>query len=79
MLQVYVILLLIFSGLLLGFGPQAADEGRKLAAALPGLLDQMSEIDIISRIAGKHPSGCPSSNLAWPRRSSKISSRDCRS
>ncbi|PYY13719.1 MAG: hypothetical protein DMG61_12435 [Acidobacteria bacterium] len=53
-LQVYVILLLIISGVLLGIGPQVADEGRKLAAALPGLLDQMSANDIITRIAGKH-------------------------
>src|SRR5947199_2049635 len=53
-LQVYVILLLIITGVLLGIGPRVADEGRKLATALPSLLDRMSANDIITRIAGKH-------------------------
>jgi predicted PurR-regulated permease PerM len=53
-LQVYVLLLLIIGGVLLGIGPRVADEGRKLANALPSLLDQMSASDIITRFAGKH-------------------------
>jgi predicted PurR-regulated permease PerM len=44
-LQVYVLLLLIISGVISGIGPRVADEGRKLAAALPGLLDQMPVAD----------------------------------
>ena len=53
-LQVYVILLLIISGVLLGIGSRVADEGRRLAAALPGLLDQMSSGRIVSQFGGKH-------------------------
>ena len=53
-LQVYVILLLIISGVLLGIGPRVADEGRKLATALPGLLDQMSSGKIVTQLGGKH-------------------------
>src|ERR1043166_2109058 len=46
-LQVYLILLLIIIGVLWGIGPRVADEGRKLTAALPGLLDQMSSGKIV--------------------------------
>jgi predicted PurR-regulated permease PerM len=53
-LQVYLILLLIISGIVLGIGPRIADEGRKLAAALPGLLDQMSSGRIVTQLGGKH-------------------------
>ena len=53
-LQVYLILLLIISGVLLGIGPRVADEGRKLATALPGLLDQMSSGKIVTQLGGKH-------------------------
>jgi predicted PurR-regulated permease PerM len=53
-LQVYLILLLIISGIILGIGPRVADEGRKLAAALPGLLDQMSSGRIVTQLGGKH-------------------------
>ena len=53
-LQVYLILLLIISGVLLGIGPRIADEGRKLATALPGLLDQMSSGKIVTQLGGKH-------------------------
>src|SRR5947199_743132 len=41
-LQVYLVLLLIVTGVLIGIGPRIADEARKLAVALPGLLDSMS-------------------------------------
>lgn len=53
-LQVYVLLLLIISGIIFGIGPRVADEGRKLAAALPGLLDQMSSGRIVTQLGGKH-------------------------
>ena len=53
-LQVYLILLLIISGVLLSIGPRVADEGRKLATALPGLLDQMSSGKIVTQLGGKH-------------------------
>jgi len=53
-LQVYILLLLIISGVILGIGPRVADEGRKLAAALPGLLDQMSSGRIVTQLGGKH-------------------------
>ena len=53
-LQVYVILLLIISGITIGIGPRVADEGRRLAAALPSLLNQMSSGRIVSQLGGKH-------------------------
>ena len=53
-LQVYVILLLIISGMTIGIGPRVADEGRRLAAALPSLLDQMSSGRIVTQLGGKH-------------------------
>jgi predicted PurR-regulated permease PerM len=53
-LQVYVLLLLIISGIIFGIGPRVADEGRKLAAALPGLLDQMSSGRIVTQLGGQH-------------------------
>ena len=53
-LQVYLILLLIILGIVLGIGPRVADEGRKLLAALPGLLDQMSSGRIVTQLGGKH-------------------------
>ena len=53
-LQVYLILLLIVTGVLIGVGPRIADEGRKLAGALPGLVDQMSSGQIVTRIGGRH-------------------------
>jgi predicted PurR-regulated permease PerM len=51
---VYVFLLLIISGVILGIGPRVADEGRKLASALPALLDQMSSGRFVAQIGGKH-------------------------
>jgi predicted PurR-regulated permease PerM len=53
-LQVYLILLVIISGMTLSIGPRVVDEGRKLAAALPGLLDQMSSGRIVTQLGGKH-------------------------
>jgi predicted PurR-regulated permease PerM len=53
-LQVYLILLLVISAVLLGIGPRIADEGRAFAAALPGLLDQMSSGRIVTQLGGKH-------------------------
>jgi predicted PurR-regulated permease PerM len=53
-LQVYFILLVIISGMTLSIGPRVVDEGRKLAAALPGLLDQMSSGRIVTQLGGKH-------------------------
>jgi hypothetical protein len=53
-LQVYLILLLIMSAGLLGIGPRVGDEGRKLAAALPGLLDQISSWTIVTHLGEKH-------------------------
>jgi predicted PurR-regulated permease PerM len=53
-LQVYLILLLIMSAGLLGIGPRVGDEGRKLAAALPGLLNQMSSGTIVTQLGEKH-------------------------
>jgi predicted PurR-regulated permease PerM len=53
-LQVYLILLLIIFGVVVGIGPRVAEEGRTLGAALPGLLDQMSSGRIISQLGGKH-------------------------
>jgi len=53
-LQVYLILLLIIIGVLWGIGPRVADDGRKLTAALPGLLDQMSSGKIVMQLGGKH-------------------------
>src|SRR6185437_908564 len=53
-LQVYVILLLIISGITVGIGPRVADEGRRLAAALPSLLDQVSSGRIVTQLGGKH-------------------------
>jgi predicted PurR-regulated permease PerM len=52
--EVYGILLLIVTGVLLGIGPRIADESRKLAVALPGLFDQISSGQIVTRIGGKH-------------------------
>ena len=53
-LQVYLILLLIISGVFLGLGPRIADEGRTFAAALPGLLDQLSSGAMVTHFGGKH-------------------------
>jgi predicted PurR-regulated permease PerM len=53
-LQVYVVLLLIISAVLLSIGPRIGEEGRTFAAALPGLLDQMSSGEIVTRLGGKH-------------------------
>ena len=53
-LQVYSILLLIILGVLLGIGPRIADEGRTLAATLPGLLDQMSSGTFVTQLGGRH-------------------------
>jgi predicted PurR-regulated permease PerM len=38
----------------MGIGPRIADEARKLAVALPGLLDSMSSGQIVTQIGGKH-------------------------
>ena len=53
-LQVYLILLLIISGVLLGLGPRIASEGRTFAAALPGLLDKFSSGAMVTQFGGKH-------------------------
>jgi predicted PurR-regulated permease PerM len=53
-LQVYLILILLISGVVLGLGPRVADEGRKLMSALPGLLDQMSSGKIVMQFGGRH-------------------------
>ena len=53
-LQVYLILLVIISGVLLGIGPRVADEGRKFMSALPGLLDQVSSGRIVTQLGGRH-------------------------
>ena len=53
-LQVYLILLLLIVGILLSVGPRVADEGRRLAAALPSLLDQVSSGKIVAQFGGKH-------------------------
>ena len=53
-LQVYLILLLIISGVFLGLGPRIADEGRTFAAALPGLLDKLSSGAMVTQFGGKH-------------------------
>lgn len=50
--QVYFVLLICLVGIGLGIGPRLVDEGRHLAAALPGLIDKFTSGQIAWTIGG---------------------------
>jgi len=51
-LQVYLVLLICFAGILLGIGSRLIDEGRRLGAAMPGLIDTFTSGQIAWTIGG---------------------------
>ena len=53
-LQVYIILFICLAGIVLGVGPHIVDEGRRLGAALPSLIDKLTSGQIAWTIGGKH-------------------------
>jgi predicted PurR-regulated permease PerM len=53
-LQVYLILFICLAGIVLGVGPHIVDEGRRLGAALPSLIDKLTSGQIAWTIGGKH-------------------------
>ncbi len=48
--EVYVILALIVTGLILGLGPRVAVDGRQLISAAPSLLDKLGSGEIVHKI-----------------------------
>jgi len=48
--EVYVVLALILTGLIMGFGPRVAADGRQLLSAAPSLLDKLASGEIVHKI-----------------------------
>ncbi|HTS05554.1 MAG TPA: AI-2E family transporter [Candidatus Eisenbacteria bacterium] len=48
--EVYVIVALVATGIIIGIGPSFADDGRQLISAIPALLEKHAPWDIVHRI-----------------------------